>query len=95
VLLARRTRVPLASQPAYRRTAAALAARFASRGQHVWVFRSLADPELLLEFREASEPGGLEPIDGEESELEKQLGELAPSGGDEPLWEEFPLGKEH
>ncbi|HEX9894512.1 MAG TPA: hypothetical protein VGA78_11345 [Gemmatimonadales bacterium] len=94
VLLARRTRVTLAAQPIYRRAAAELAARFAGRGQHVWVFRSTADPELLLEFREAKDPAGLEPAAREEAALDARLHAVAEYDTGEPLWEEFPLSEE-
>lgn len=90
VLAATRARVSAEHQPEFRRVAAALAARFEERGQHLWIFRSMADPELLLEFREGRDPVSLAPA-GDEAALQAQLQKLARYDGAEPLWEEFPL----
>lgn len=90
MLAATRARVSAEHQPEYRRVAAMLAARLQERGQHLWIFRSMADSELLLEFREGGDPAALEPA-GEEAALQAQLQKLARYDRAEPLWEEFPL----
>ena len=90
VLAATRVRVSAEHQPEFRRVAATLAARFGERGQHLWMFRSMADPELLLEFREGADPDSVVAT-GEEAALHSQLQTLARYDRAEPLWEEFPL----
>jgi hypothetical protein len=64
------------------------------RGQHLWVFRSVSDPEMLLEFREGRDARALEPADSDEVALSAELSRLARYDSVEPLWEEMPLGKE-
>jgi hypothetical protein len=66
----------------------------AARGQHLWVFRSSVDPELLLEFREAKSPEALEPADPEEAGLFRRLHEFATYAPAEPVWEELALANE-
>jgi hypothetical protein len=94
VLSAARVRVTLARQADYRRTAAELAARLESRGQHLWVFRSVSDPEMLLEFREGRDARALEPEGPEEAALSAHLAQVAQYAPAEALWEEMPLDKE-
>ena len=94
VLSAARARVALARQPEYRRMAAQLAARLKPRGQHLWLFRSVSDPELLLEFREGRDAGALEPADSEEAALSTRLAQVAQYAPAEALWEEIPLDNE-
>ena len=94
VLSATRARVTLTRQPDYRRTAAELAARLETRGQHLWVFRSLSDPELLLEFREGPDARALQPADTVEAALSARLAQVAEYAPAEALWEEMPLVKE-
>lgn len=94
VLSAARARVALARQPDYRRAAAQLAARLETRGQHLWVFRSVSDPEMLLEFREGRDARALEPADAEEAALSARLAQVAQYGPAEALWEELPLDEE-
>ena len=57
------------------------------------MFRSTADPELLLEFREGRDAGALLPATAEEASLSQELSALATYAPAEPLWEELALAE--
>lgn len=90
VLVAARKRVAEADRTAYRRAAAELAGRFEARGQHLWVFRSAADPGLVLEFREGKHADALGPADTAEAGLCEQIDRLARVMEPAAHWEEWP-----
>jgi hypothetical protein len=90
-----RVRVAVAEQAEYLAVLAEMDAIGRARGGHLWVFRSDADPQLFLEFREC---GSVEnhraslPATGREAMLEARLRLLAPrdASADE-RWNEMPL----
>lgn len=94
-----RVRVAVEREGEYLATLAALAALLGPRGQHLWVFRSSADPRLFLEFSESPTPMShrhLASRTPEELRLEQRLHAVAAYQGDEePLWQEVPLTADH
>ncbi|MCU0619958.1 MAG: hypothetical protein MUC69_00480 [Gemmatimonadales bacterium] len=82
-----RARVPADRQVLYLSELGRLAALARAAGAHLWVFRSCADPELFLEFREGADQPPLDDAVGR-----ARLAALAtyerPSG---ELWREQPL----
>ena len=90
-----RVRVAAAHQEAYLALLGELAALVKQQGRHLWAFRSEADAELFLEFREGpSELRG----DGDRAvkELEDRLRRLAPRDDEAGArWLEQPLVGPH
>jgi hypothetical protein len=78
----------------YIRTVHALAALGAGRGQHLWLFRSPADPLAFIEFSESSSPMNHRVRASRtqrELELEQKLRNIAQYAPDSwAVWEEVP-----
>lgn len=94
-LSAARVRVPLNRQAEYLATIRELATLSARRNQHIWVFRSHRDPEILLEFSESPTVTSHRHMASrlpEELRLEERLRRVASYAEDAgELWEEVPL----
>ena len=94
-----RVRVPAEHETEWRSVVAQLAARLATRGQHLWVFRSEAHPEQWLEFSESGDRASHRTVAAdrtvEELTLEARLRALATyDAGASALWTEVPSPKE-
>lgn len=94
-----RVRVPAEQESEWRAVAAQLAALLGRRGQHLWVFRSEADPEQWLEFSESGDRATHRAVAAdrtvEELSLEARLRALATyDAGATALWTEVPPPKE-
>lgn len=90
-----RARVAAVRQDEYRALLGELAALVKHQGRHLWAFRSEADAELFLEFREG--PSEWQD-DGNAAvgELEDRLRRLAPRDGEAGArWLELPLAGPH
>jgi hypothetical protein len=91
VLMAARVRVPQAVRSEWIGVAGRLARAYASRGQHMWVFRHPGDPELHLEFREGATPAALAPSGAEETTLDGRLALLGAYEHTDVVWESVAL----
>lgn len=95
VLTASRVRVPAANEVEYLATLRELTQFANARGQRIWLFRHMADPQLFLEFSESrSEMSHRAQASRlpEEIKLEKKLQSLASYAPDAwELWTEVPL----
>lgn len=98
VLTASRVRVPAANEVEYLATLRELTQFANARGQKIWLFRHMADPQLFLEFSESrSEMSHRAQASRlpEEIKLEKKLQSLASYAPDAwELWTEVSLGAE-
>lgn len=91
VLMAARVRVPDEVRNEWIGAAGQLSRAYAARGQHVWVFRHPGDPELHLEFREASSRELLAPAGGAEAALDARLASLGRYEHTDVVWESVSL----
>ena len=91
VLMAARVRVPDGVRAEWIVAAGRLSRHYAARGQHVWVFRHPGDPELHLEFREASSREQLAPAAAEEVALDARLASLGRYEHTDVVWESVSL----
>jgi len=91
VLMAARVRVPDGVRNEWLGVAGRLSRAYAARGQHVWVFRHPGDPELHLEFREASSREHLAPVGAEEAALDARLASLGRYEHTDVVWESVSL----
>jgi hypothetical protein len=91
VLMAARVRVPEAVRGEWIGVAGRLAQAYAGRGQHMWVFRHPADPELYLEFREGANAAALAPVGADEMLLDGRLASLGAYEHTDVVWERVML----
>ena len=93
-----RVRVPASNEAEWLSVVARLGALLRKRGQHLWVFRSEADPDQWLEFSESGDRAGHRVVADrtvEELTLEARLRALATYDAHaSALWTEVPLPKE-